>query len=323
VFSTRRLLFNAFTFMPGAMQLPLIRRRLVRRATGTGGTNQARYCYATWLRHLVHAGSNRLNTNPRVVAELGPGDSIGIGLAAILTGAEQYYAFDVVAHANIERNLAIFEGLVELFKSRANIPDSVEFPKLEPSLPEYSFPHHLLSSERLDAALDPSRLERIRESIRRQSQPNSMIHYRAPWNTSSTILPNSVDLIFSQAVLEHVDDLEDVYRALHTWLRPGGYMSHEIDFKCHDSAREWNGHWTYSEAMWTLVRGKDVWLINRVPHSVHIRLMQTCGFQIVEDTPVQKPCKFSRRRLARRFRDLTDDDLITSEAFVQAVKISH
>jgi hypothetical protein len=183
------------------MQLPPVRRRLMRRATGTGGTNQARYCYSTWLRHLVHAATNGLNTDPKVVAELGPGDSIGIGLAAILTGAEQYYAFDVVAHANVERNMAIFEGMVHLLRDRTGIPDNTEFPNLEPSLPEYSFPHELLSSERLTAALEPTRLARIRESIQRQSQPGSMVHYRAPWNTSSTILPNSVDMIFSQAVL--------------------------------------------------------------------------------------------------------------------------
>lgn len=323
MFSTRRLVFNALTFVPGALDVPFVRRRLTRRSTGTGGTNQARYCYSTWLRHLSHAAKNGLNTHPMTIAELGPGDSIGIGLAAILAGAEQYFAFDVVAHANVDRNLAIFDGLVRLFRERAAIPAQDEFPHLQPQLTDYAFPAQLLSNERLEASLHPVRLERIRKSIRCQSTPESMIHYRAPWNTAATILPNAVDMIFSQAVLEHVDDLPDVYRALHGWLRPGGFMSHEIDFKCHDSAREWNGHWTYSDAMWKLVRGKDVWLINRIPHSTHRQLIEQSGFRILEDVCVRKPCTFGRRKLARRFRHLTDDDLVTSEAFIQAVKISH
>ena len=53
----------------------------------TGGTVSARYCYGVWLRHMKMAREAGLDTNPRVVAELGPGDSLGIGLAALLAGA--------------------------------------------------------------------------------------------------------------------------------------------------------------------------------------------------------------------------------------------
>ena len=46
----------------------------------TGGTDSARYCYSVWLRHLVlGTRSAAVKSIPRVVAELGPGDSIGIG----------------------------------------------------------------------------------------------------------------------------------------------------------------------------------------------------------------------------------------------------
>src|SRR5476651_1324393 len=112
MFRTRRLLFNALTFVPGVSLVPAVRRKLLTRGTGTGGSDSARYCYSVWMRHLVSAREKGLNTNPEAVAELGPGDSLGICLAALLSGSARCFAFDVVAHANPVRNLAIFDGLV-------------------------------------------------------------------------------------------------------------------------------------------------------------------------------------------------------------------
>ncbi|MBM4372890.1 MAG: hypothetical protein FJ098_14650, partial [Deltaproteobacteria bacterium] len=80
--SLRQLLWGIATFVPGV-------RFLDRR--GTGGTGSARYCYSVWLRHLVLAKDRGLlDQVPATVAELGPGDSIGIGLAALLSGATAY-----------------------------------------------------------------------------------------------------------------------------------------------------------------------------------------------------------------------------------------
>lgn len=318
--SARRLLFNAATFIPGVARLPPVKRVFERHSLGTKGTNQARYCYSVWLRHLSVAAANGLDTDPKAVAELGPGDSIGIGIAAVLTGAERYYAFDVVAHANTPRNLEIFDGLVELFRARADIPDAKEYPRVGPKLEDYRFPEQLLSRERLRAAMEPSRLARIRESIAHTDASDSMMQYRAPWSTQGAVERNALDMVYSQAVLEHVDNLPEVYRAMYAWLKPGGFMSHQIDFKCHNSAREWNGHWTYSDFMWKLVRGKDVWLINRLPWSAHVRYMNASGFRIVSEQLVTEESRITRAQLAPRFKFIPDQDLSTCDAFVQAVK---
>ena len=52
----------------------------------TGGTVSARYCYSVWLRHLSMLYQSALPTTFKTTAELGPGDSLGIGLAALLSG---------------------------------------------------------------------------------------------------------------------------------------------------------------------------------------------------------------------------------------------
>ena len=43
------------------------------------------------------------------------------------------------------------------------------------------------------------------------------------------IQKESVDMIYSQAVLEHVDELPGVYGAMRRWLQANGVMSHQID----------------------------------------------------------------------------------------------
>lgn len=86
--------------------------------TGTERKHSARYCYSVWLRHLAVVFKNGFTSYPRTIAELGPGSSIGVGLAGLVGGAEQYYSLDVVEHATNERNREVFLELVTLFKNR-------------------------------------------------------------------------------------------------------------------------------------------------------------------------------------------------------------
>ena len=54
---------------------------------GTAGHTTAAYCYSVWLRHLSIITKAVPNFAPKVVVELGPGDSLGLGCAALLSGA--------------------------------------------------------------------------------------------------------------------------------------------------------------------------------------------------------------------------------------------
>ena len=106
---------------------------------------------------------------------------------------------------------------------------------------------------------------------------------------------------------------------MYQWLKPTGYISHAIDFRCHGTAIEWNGHWSYSDVQWSLVRGRRPYLLNRQPHSVHVKLLQRQGFKIVCDIRTEAAAGVDRKRLAPRFSDVTDEDLVTAGAFIQAV----
>ena len=304
----RTLLVGIATFVPG---LNALHRRISR----APGTDSARYCYSVWLRHLSLASKAGLcSRTPRYVAELGPGESIGIGLAALIAGAESYTGFDVIPLTSLERNLAVFEDLVHLFRSREAIPGPSEFPEIKPSIDDYSFPHDLLDS--ID--LSDARMAQIRRSICQPGYSESMIRYVAPWWDSSVISPNSIDMIFSQAVLEHVDDLAHAYDAMKSWLAPGGFVAHQIDFRSHATSSTWDGHRQYGDLRWALMRGRRPYLINRAPISVHLTHLASAGFCITADIRVSSPSTVPRSRLAPKFRNLSDDDLTTSGAFILA-----
>ena len=290
---------------------------------GTGGTISARYCYSVWLRHLVMAYKNGLSIYPETIAELGPGDSIGIGLAALLSGVNKYYAFDIIEYASSKRNIELFNELVDLFKKREKIPDETEFLGVRPLLESYKFPSNILTNERLDKTLKQDRIESIKnalQSLDSRGNNNIQISYLVPWYNSNIIEEESIDMIYSQAVLEHVDNLEYTYKVLCSWLKLGGFMSNEIDFACHGMAKEWNGHWAYSDIVWKLMKGKKPYLINRQPHSTHIDLMRKSGFEIIYDSRIKNTSGIRRKHLASKFKNISNDDLVISSAFIQAIK---
>lgn len=300
--------------------VPVARRLAVRK---TGGTLSARYCYSVWLRHLVWAYRQGRTEIPGTVAELGPGDSLGAGLAALLSGSRKYFALDMKKHASSDRNVRILDELVELYRNRVPIPDAAEFPQQLPQLQSYEFPKYLLTDEHMARALRRDRIAAIRGDLARGDLgrgEESTIAYFAPWYEASVVRPESVDFVFSQAVMEHVVDLDHTYRALWRWLGPGGWASHVIDFRCHHTTRQWNGHWACSDLVWGLIRGKRVYLINREPHSTHIQLLREHHFEVVGDLRYEDRSGIKREQLAPSFRRLSDEDLVTCSAFIQAIK---
>lgn len=292
--------------------------------SGTTGTDSARYCYSVWLRHLVKIHCHHGAVPDGVVVELGPGDTLGIGLSALLSGASRYIAVDVVRHADVARNLAVLAELVELFGARAPIPGGEEFPEIKPELNHFAFPTAILDPERLEHSLAPVRVAAIAAALRGDVAPGEggepLVRYVDPSIAAREIATGSADLIFSQAVLEHVDDIAGAYRACHHWLVPGGLMSHQIDFKSHGASREWNGHWAYPEPVWWLLRGRRPYLLNREPCGAHLELMAAVGFELLAVERALRSSRLRRKQLASRFRGITEDDLTTAGAFIVARK---
>ena len=291
----------------------------------TGGTNSARYCYAVWLRHLSMIGRSGLATKFESVTELGPGDSIGIGMAALLSGAKRYTGLDAARLAESHRNIAVLDELTALFRSRAPIPDAHEYPLTRPHLPAYDFPAAILSDAELEISLAPERLAALHHEVSKSADdqaPGQAVNYVAPWGPADPVAPGSQDLVFSQAVLQSVNDIATVYSSMSRWLRPGGVMSHSISMDSLGSASRWNGHWAYSDHVWRLVNGFSgrAHAVNREPMSRHLGTIRDCGFDIVTLLTTRRADGIARRELAARFRHLDDEDLLTNGFYILARK---
>jgi SAM-dependent methyltransferase len=249
--------------------------------------------------------------NAARVGELGPGDSIGIGLAALLSGADQYVGLDLVPFSAKAELEPIFDELVQLYCHQEPIPDDQEFPHLRPRLASYEFPVDLI-----DAKNCANRANAIRTELSVIMKGSRVIKYQAPWTSPADIAPGSLDLIFSQAVLEHVDYLEETYRSMFTWLKPGGYASHVIDFSAHHLSPFWNGHWAYSDLQWKLVRGQREFLLNRRPLSTHINYAEESGFEILKVFRNYEDSRLGPHCLALDFQQLSAEDSRTRGAIL-------
>jgi SAM-dependent methyltransferase len=281
------------------------------RHTSTGGSNSPRYCYSVWLRHLVTLDLCGFKINGAQIGELGPGDSIGIGLAALLSGATRYVGLDIVPFSAKVDQEGIFDELVQMFSRKEPIPDHNEFPLIRPTLNSYEFPNHLI-----DWTDFADKAKKISSEVKIGVNSGKFVSYQAPWTSPDNIAAASLDLVFSQAVLEHVDTLEETYQAMFTWLKPGGYASHIIDFYAHGLSPLWNGHWAYSDWEWRLVRGRRECLLNREPLSTHLVCAKRVGFQVLLLRRKYDTSGLNVDALSQRFQALDLEDVRTRGALL-------
>lgn len=286
----------------------------------------ALYCYSVWMRHIIKSAAATDDTlQPRHIVEIGPGASIGVGITALLLGAETYTAYDAVPLADKKKLLKVLDDVLELIEQRSPIPADDLFPNLKPKLASYDFPSYIYTNEFLEKALCAKRVEEIKHEVRKFINGESCsIKYYAPWYITSnkTEREKPYDFIFSQAVLEHVDDLDKMYNLFGDWLVSGGILSHQVDFRHHKTSFVWNGHWLYSDAEFNYMRGSEDYLINRVPWSGHKFLILENGFKILSESPVMLPSTISLNDVNYSDWALTESDLQTSGIHFVAKKTS-
>ncbi|WP_407146216.1 methyltransferase domain-containing protein [Bradyrhizobium sp. ORS 86] len=282
--------------------------------TGTDGAFSAEGAYAIFMRYLLALSRAGTSFADKTVVEFGPGSSFGVGIAALLAGARRYYAFDLIDHTDDERNLVIFDVILRMFQTRAPVPIGGWCARIFPLIDDPAFPADLLPDALLAKTLDPDRVSLIRRDL--ASKGGLYIRPRSSANIASAKLDEPADVIISESVLEHVDDLKPTYETFARWLTPDGVMAHLIDYGSHNLSDDWNGHWTCSPKTWSLVRGKRAYLINRVPHHGHLKLLADTGMEVVHSQLLRRVDGALIEEFSPEFRSMDPRDATTALASV-------
>ena len=250
------------------------------RHSHTGGTDSPEYCMKMWtqfLRLLVDAGFEPRGTT---MVELGPGDTLGLGLSAMLSGVAQYTGLDAVPYARDFQPQPFLDAL-------GKVPITIE-------------------DSRFVRRVTGTAYENLRQDL------SHRLHYIAPWKPRD-VAPETADLVLSCGVLHHMEDLGSIYRTTYEWLKPGGYACHWIPFTASSLSPHWNGHWAYSDLEWRIARGGRPFFINRQPMSAHVQAAKDVGFDVLTTEAIPATGGLPLSDLAPRFQQMEKSDLTTRQ----------
>lgn len=213
-----------------------------------------------------------------VCLELGPGDSLASALIACAYGCARIYLVDAGAFAN--RDLAMYRRLADALATHG-------LPKV-----------NLATSENVEAMLAVLDARYLTEGLK----------------SLKAIESGSVDFIWSQAVLEHVrrHEIDAVFAEFRRVLKPGGAMSHRIDFKDHLGGSLNNLR--FSRRLWeSEFMSRSGFYTNRLRPSAMLGAMRRAGFSFtIRETVRWEALPLPRTKMDPEFRDLPDEDLLVS-----------
>lgn len=239
-----------------------------------GKMDQSAYVIGVFNAHCERAGLKG-DLKDRVILELGPGDSIATAIVAASHGAT---AILVDSGKYVSEDVNLYKSMAEdLERLGLNPPD-------------------LSSAKKIEDIVNLC----------------GAVYHTAGLGSLKTIAQDSVDLIFSQAVLEHVREHEFIQTMVECKrvLKNNGIASHRVDLKDHlggglnnlrFSNRVWESDFFAHSGFYT----------NRIRFSKMIRFMKEAGFEI-EHSKVDRwdAIPIARNKLAEEFIQESDNDLL-------------
>lgn len=234
------------------------------------------YALKVFRSHVERAGfSDQLAG--KTVLELGPGDSISTAVIAYAHGARTIL-IDAgnFANRNVDKYISLTEILANLGLSTPN----------------------LQGLRKISDILDKCGAIYLTEGLLSLQKINS----------------ESVDFVFSQAVLEHIrkHDFLATKIELSRILKSDGICSHRIDLKDHLSGGLNNLR--FSESMWeSKWMSKSGFYTNRIRYQEMCKIFEKAGFDVeVINTNRWAVLPTPRSVLKEHFKSLPDDDLLVS-----------
>lgn len=163
--------------------------------------------------YLAYAGLGPGDLQGKRVLELGFGDNLGVALKFLIAGAEKVVCIDkFCSHRDSEHEREVYDrmrqGLTEAEAKRFDEAISVA----------------------RDVIPNPNRLSCINGQLLEDAIKN-LAELQQPF-----------DLVVSRAVIEEIYEPGELFAAMDTILRPGGYMLHKIDLSDYGMFRDVGMH---------------------------------------------------------------------------------
>jgi hypothetical protein len=275
--------------------------------------------YGIWIKHLALLRALGMEKLPVDVAEFGPGDSTGAGLASLLSGVQRYRGFDVAHFVDLKRDLRLVGEIAQLVRQRApaqrgwpdigqRLHEAVWAGMIEPGATGLKRVHAL------EAALAHALVTSYEPDDPRP------IRVLAPWQPQTCCFRAGFDMVFSHSVVQYVAHIDHFFTACAALLRPGGWMSHQIDLSSMRMTRAWNGHLAYPDAMWRFLTARQPYFPKRWLLSDYLAAACKAGLQVMQVLRLQDSTGLPRNRLALPFRAYSDEELQCRGAFLVARK---
>ncbi len=147
--------------------------------------------------------------------------------------------------------------------------------------------------------------------------PNSLLNMRFYDGRRFPIEDESVDIVWSNCVLEHVSDHKAVFDEVWRVLRPGGVAVHIIHLQDHHTFtgdEDWLRFLQFSGAQWErMFSNRSTWC-NRLRSGQWANLCEAKAWEIVEfeELRQQLHADFDRKKLASPFNSMSDLELSVS-----------
>lgn len=234
------------------------------------------------------------------ILELGPGGNVGNAIILCAAGASYVCCVDNYRHVDFHRELVSFyQSLVALLRN-----DAQQLLAVFPDLTREQI------AANIDACFTP-------DTATFACKPGR-IDYVAPCDGSSVPCESGrFDWIFSQAVMEHVKDPEGVCAENARLLKPGGFVSHQIDLRDHfqNDSLEMLKH---SDRLWWWMASNSHGYVNRARAAHFEDYFRKYGLQVLQSEATERladPGKVPRHCDAR-FATLSAEQLSIVGQFI-------
>jgi SAM-dependent methyltransferase len=245
-----------------------------------GEMQDSDYAFNVFNKHLVSSGLS--GRSGLVGLEMGPGDSVGSAIAAKAAGFSRFYLVDTGAYANTDAET--YKEMSRIWSRQGLTPPDLE---------------------------QATGLGDVLTACNAIYSTNGLQSYR-------DIPTASVDLIFSQAVLEHVRRYEfaQIAAEMRRILKPDGVASHQVDLRDHLGGGLNNmriaSRWWETDFM-----ARSGFYTNRIRFSEMCGAFEQAGFDVEVESAVRwDAVPISTKNLAPEFRHFSQDDLLVSSFHV-------